>query len=248
MFDLSDPNCVAALAAWLKATGTTDLVIDTQFRAAGRLEENSATDARILWNAVEYIRRVADCNVVLLHHTGKDAARGGRGSSADFGAVDQLLELTRDRTAGTLDVKVAGRKDGPDGFTVTYKAPQSDEDGSPVLVPLSAADADKLKGNGERISQPAVGGALASMNCRGREHACTTYVLAEQMLRRQGRLPDDPLKAERAARSFANRLMERAAVDGSPICGYCDKDGEHRNAPWVWFLPASDETGGHSDE
>src|SRR3569833_3503558 len=96
MFDLSSPACVAAFIAFLEQGNWTDVIIDTQHRAAGSLDENSATDARKLWNAVERIRGCANVNVILVHHKGKDSTKGARGSSADLASVDQQIEVNFD--------------------------------------------------------------------------------------------------------------------------------------------------------
>jgi len=239
MFDLSDPDCVGAFVAWLKGSVWTDVVIDTQHRAAGALEENSATDARRLWNAVEFIRHQARCNVVLAHHQGKDASKGGRGSSADLASVDQQIELSFDRGTMTVTAKVTARKDGVDGFAVPFKVLQPNEAAVPILEPISAAEFDALTVVQDRITPAAIGAALKEMKCIGRDHACTTRVLASQMLVMRDELPKDAERAEKAIANLQNRLLERAVKDRR-IAPYGRKDGGHRTAPWVWYLPGAE--------
>jgi hypothetical protein len=235
MFDLSDPECTAGFASWVK--GKWDCVlIDTQHRAAGRLEENSATDARTLWNAVEGIRRGGDCDVTLLHHTGKDTSKGGRGSSADLASVDQQIELTFDRASMTVAAKVTARKDGPDGFTVPFKVYQPSPNAVPILLPISTVEFESLVARQDRITPDMIGAALREMECVGRTKAVTTHALAFQILQTLDAMPTDAEAAEKAVNSLRNRILERAAKD-TRIAAYGQKDGQHRTASWFWYLP-----------
>lgn len=68
------------------------LVIDTLARAFPGGEENSSKDMGTAVKAVDALRTGLGCAVLLVHHSGKDAARGARGHSSLLGAVDGELE------------------------------------------------------------------------------------------------------------------------------------------------------------
>lgn len=72
------------------------VVIDTLARSMPGGEENSAKDMGIVIGHLDRIREEAGCAVAVVHHTGKDAARGMRGSNALHGAVDTSLEIVGD--------------------------------------------------------------------------------------------------------------------------------------------------------
>lgn len=71
------------------------VVFDTLARSIGDLDENSSSAMTEVASAAERIARSLDAHVMLVHHTGKDADRGGRGSSALRGAVDTEVCLKR---------------------------------------------------------------------------------------------------------------------------------------------------------
>lgn len=235
MFDLSNAECLRAFAAFVKAGGWTDVFIDTQHRAAGALEENSATDARVLWNGVEYVRRHGDCNIVLAHHQGKDASKGGRGSSADLASVDQQIALDFDRDTMTVTAKVTARKDGVDGFEVPFRVYQPNPNAVPILLPISAVEYDALTAVPDKITPAAIGAALRDMNSVGRDRAVVTHVLARHILHMRDELPGDPEEAEKATTNLQKRILDR--MKAGSFKGYAERVGGHKNAGWLWSLP-----------
>lgn len=69
------------------------IVIDTLARSfAG--EENSATDMGDFVNACDHIREVTGATILVVHHSGKDAEKGARGSSALRAACDFEFKVT----------------------------------------------------------------------------------------------------------------------------------------------------------
>lgn len=238
-FDLSDPACVTAIAYFAKVNGLTDLFIDTQHRAAGGLDENSATDARVLWNAVELIRKHANVNVILAHHMGKDASKGGRGSSADLASVDQQIELTFDRSNMTVAAKVTARKDGPDDFTVRFKVIQPHENAVPILEPMSAEEFQAQAASQDQFAAQAISAALVEMECVGRARACTSQVLMHQVLSQRGDLPADPEQSQKVVANAVRRLQERVK-DDARLQAYGRREGPGKTARWLWYLPETD--------
>ena len=63
------------------------IVIDTLARSFTG-EENSATDMGDFVNACDHIREVTGASILVVHHSGKDAEKGARGSSALRAACD----------------------------------------------------------------------------------------------------------------------------------------------------------------
>ncbi|GAA4009358.1 hypothetical protein GCM10022631_22210 [Deinococcus rubellus] len=58
------------------------IVVDTVARTFGDGDENSNDDMKHFTDAAELLTRIFNATVLLIHHTGKDASRGGRGASA----------------------------------------------------------------------------------------------------------------------------------------------------------------------
>jgi hypothetical protein len=79
------------------------IIIDTLARASVGAEENSARDAGILIDNMDQLRVAAGgACVLVIHHTGKDATLGGRGSSAFRGAMESEIEVSGGLTNLTL--------------------------------------------------------------------------------------------------------------------------------------------------
>lgn len=134
-FKLTDSADVLALAAVVAQTGPEPvLFVDTLNRAAPEADENASADmGRIIEGAKELQRQTGGL-VILVHHTGKDAARGLRGHSSLFAALDAAIEVTRDDDRRAW--KASKAKDGKDGdghaFTLSVHELGEDDDGDPV--------------------------------------------------------------------------------------------------------------------
>lgn len=72
------------------------VVIDTLATNFGPGDENSSTDmARFLAHLKIYIQSAFTCTVLVVHHTGKDVSKGGRGGSSIEGNSDCVFTLKR---------------------------------------------------------------------------------------------------------------------------------------------------------
>ncbi|MGF6728607.1 putative DNA primase/helicase [Paraburkholderia youngii] len=91
-FSLRNPADVVDLIALVKADGAKVLIVDTLNKAYDGGDENSSVDMGVTIGACDEIRRQTGCALVLLAHTGKDAARGLRGHSSMFAALDSAIE------------------------------------------------------------------------------------------------------------------------------------------------------------
>lgn len=70
------------------------IIVDTLARATAGLDENSARDMGPAIEAAEHLARQVQGLVILVHHAGKNAANGMRGSSALFAAAETVIEVT----------------------------------------------------------------------------------------------------------------------------------------------------------
>lgn len=136
---ITDNETVEAVlgeALFMRAAGHPPglIVIDTLARALAGADENSASDMGKAIAAIERISRETGATVLVVHHTGKNANAGARGSSALLGAASFMLEM---RGVGVLgaDLIVEKEKDGPDGGQIALDLIQMelghDDDGEP---------------------------------------------------------------------------------------------------------------------
>lgn len=122
------------------------IIVDTLARAMTGADENSAKDMGVLVASCKALHRGTGATVILIHHAGKDASRGMRGSNAIEGACDAIIEVGREGEKRTATV--AKMKDGSDGAVYPFKLVVTpigkDEDGdvvdSCVIEHLDAAD------------------------------------------------------------------------------------------------------------
>lgn len=102
------------------AYGKVDLiVIDTYARAMAGGNENDAKDVGQAVAHCDIIHRKTGAMVLLVHHSGKDATKGARGSGALRAAADLEIEVvqTREYRAAT----VTKQKDGADSAEYQFK-------------------------------------------------------------------------------------------------------------------------------
>jgi hypothetical protein len=90
-------------------------IVDTLARAFGGGNENDSGEMMGFVVSMGKIQEFLNCALMVLHHSGKNAALGMRGSSSLLGAVDSELELLRfeDQLKGVLTI--TKMKDGEQG-------------------------------------------------------------------------------------------------------------------------------------
>lgn len=151
--NLLDSKDVADLITAIRGREATQglVIIDTLNRAAPGLDENSSVDMGKAISATKTIQQAIGGLVLLVHHTGKDAAKGMRGHSSLYAALDAAIEVRR---SGDLrEWSVAKAKDGADGtahpFRLDVVELGVDEDGDPitscVIHPTTGATARHTK-------------------------------------------------------------------------------------------------------
>ena len=116
-FKLTDGQDVLDLAAVVPAGAV--VVVDTLNRAAPTADENSSRDMGEILEAAKTLQTLTGGLVVLVHHTGKNAAAGLRGHSSLFAAMDAAIEVSRE--GDRREWKVAKSKDGIDGEACPFK-------------------------------------------------------------------------------------------------------------------------------
>lgn len=101
--DLFDPNAdtnpLIAIARQVEADFSTPLrliFLDTLARVMAGGDENSGQDMGLLVRHVDRIRHSTAAHVGLIHHSGKDQAKGARGHSSLRAAVDTEIEIERE--------------------------------------------------------------------------------------------------------------------------------------------------------
>lgn len=104
------------------------VIVDTLARTFAGGAENSPEDMGAYVRVMDSLRGALQCAVLLVHHSGKDKARGMRGHSSLLGAVDTEIELRKVVSVGNSaldavgagELKVSKQKDDADGWTMDY--------------------------------------------------------------------------------------------------------------------------------
>lgn len=87
------------------------VVADTLARIMGAGDENATKDMGVVVKNVDVIRAATGVQFVLIHHTGKDASKGARGSSALRAATDTEIEVSDPGNQAPKQFKVTKQRD-----------------------------------------------------------------------------------------------------------------------------------------
>lgn len=129
------------------------IVIDTLARAMAGDDENTAADmAAFIQKRIGRIVHKTGAAVLIVHHPGKDQAKGMRGSGALFAACDAVIKIT-EVDGRVRNVSLEKCKDAESGPLSTYRLKQidlgTDDEGeaitSCVVEPIPAADRPSQK-------------------------------------------------------------------------------------------------------
>ncbi|MBK8157364.1 MAG: AAA family ATPase [Rhodospirillaceae bacterium] len=114
------------------------IVIDTlnQIMAGGA--ENSAEDMGAVIASLSRIKRETGAAVLVIHHLGKDAAKGARGHSSLMGAVDTALEIKN--SAVTIEKQRDGETGAKFHFQIETVEIGTDAKGRPVTSAVTVPD------------------------------------------------------------------------------------------------------------
>lgn len=112
------------------------VVLDTLARVIPGADENSSQAMGLFVSNADAIARRFSCLVLVVHHAGKAADAGMRGSSALHGAADTEWLITADGPIRT--VKLVKSKEGADNlswaFSLSTVEVGRDEDGEPITT------------------------------------------------------------------------------------------------------------------
>jgi len=117
----ADLQIVFTLANEVKAAsggGKILIVIDTLSRVMAGGDENSAADMTALIRNIDAIREATNSHIMLVHHSGKDVARGARGHSSLRAATDTEIEVQNDD--GNRAAIVTKQRDYQGGETFAF--------------------------------------------------------------------------------------------------------------------------------
>lgn len=138
---LSDPIMVQALCRLIERTESKFVILDTYAMMLQGIDENSSKESGVSIEALSQLRVATNGGTILVvHHSGKDATKGLRGSSALLAAVDLTIEIAntgQGRLQATIRKSNAGTEPMPEHFLLSTQ-PISGNRSSAVLIPTGA--------------------------------------------------------------------------------------------------------------
>lgn len=119
-FSLMEKSQIASAVEAIKANGDEGcvIVIDTQAMATPGIDENGSQMTEMLANARGFARDV-DGVLILVHHTGKDPSKGGRGHSSQRADFDFQFMVEKD--GDTIIWRTTKERDESDNQAVRFK-------------------------------------------------------------------------------------------------------------------------------
>ncbi len=205
------------------------IVVDTAARAMLDLDENSAKDTGVFVAACDRLKREFRCAVVVVHHSGKDNAKGSRGSTNLPASFDARFMVTGDTGSLVAKIKNEKQKDGePWSMAITFQGEQvaTNLGRNSLVFKRVTPGAAKAKETDPRLDL-----ALEIISkCKGKM-PLSMNALAEEMARRYAteELTDGEL--ERAKEGMRNYL-KKAVMGELAACAH--KADKARNARWVF--------------
>ena len=123
------------------------IVIDTLSRAMAGGDENGPTDMTSFIANVDALRDVTGAHIMIVHHSGKDTAKGARGHSSLRSACDSEIELEVEDKMRTATATKQRDLEPQEPFVFTLKVHDlgKDEDGDAVTTcTIQQADPDDV--------------------------------------------------------------------------------------------------------
>lgn len=112
------------------------VILDTMARAMAGGDENSGVDMTAAVKSIDAIRAATGAHVAIVHHCGKDEARGARGHSSLRAAVDTEIEVSRPPEETISTVRVTKQRDLQAGeampFSLKVVTVGTDRRGKPI--------------------------------------------------------------------------------------------------------------------
>ena len=121
--NLMDQAQVLDLCDQIKELDVGLVILDTLARCMAGGDENSSKDMGQAIDGLDQLKRANETTVLVVHHSGKDRAKGLRGSSALLGAVDSSVFV--DGQNGTINLLAEDQRGRPEGDVKRLKLKQA---------------------------------------------------------------------------------------------------------------------------
>jgi hypothetical protein len=179
------------------------VVVDTVIDAMSGGNENAVEDMARLISAVKRIRDETGAHVALIHHTGKDAAKGARGHSSLRAAVDTEIEAT-DKGGGLHELHVTKQRDlASKGMRLCGRFVPVELGTSQWGNSITACVVEDLEAPSEHVA--------AAMAAVSRERADSTCLRGFKRLLEMGVKPTD---AKNSGDYLPSQLLDKGLADG----------------------------------
>jgi hypothetical protein len=160
------------------------------------------------------------CSVVVVHHTGRDATKGPRDSSAYEADFDSVIRVTSPtRHVVTAHIEKHKWADAPEQ-PFTFQGHKIAK--SLVFEPTTEAEHAKLTQDDEMFSKKTVGEALKAIGAKGKANGVTTDALLTEMLPHEA---GNKVALERAKKALKGLIEKKLAM-------YCSGEGK----ALIWHL------------
>jgi hypothetical protein len=163
IINLMDPKCVDIIVATIREAekkfgcSVGFIVFDTYAKgiAAGGGDENQAKDQGAAITNLRRVQEQTGVHIAIISHTGKDEKRGARGSNAQDGDVDVMVQIAGDAIKVATVTKA---NDQAEGVLTKFRAETVvlgiDEDGADidtVIISVDPCGSEEAKSN-EKVS------------------------------------------------------------------------------------------------
>ena len=148
-----------AIVALVEKTGMEFqlMAVDTLARAFGGGNENDSDAMGSFITTMGKIQEFLNCALMVLHHSGKDLAKGLRGHSSLLGAVDTQLEILRFEEQQKGVISLTKQKDGQDGVRYGFEMVEIEISGSSLgfdpVVSLAVQASDEAANQASKKSK-----------------------------------------------------------------------------------------------
>jgi Bifunctional DNA primase/polymerase, N-terminal/AAA domain len=200
------------------------IIVDTGARAMLGLDESSARDVGLFVAACDYLKFQLSTTVMVISHTGKDEARGLRGSSAYGGGMDWMV--AHDTAGeGARAFRLIAKK--AKGFALRqhpwcYIGEKIQQQ---LVYSLVTQSEYRIFTEGDDMLEPGkIGAALQRMGAVGADNSVSTSCLAFD-------IGGGDMASEEHIANLKKDLAKRAR---GPLKAYCVGAGENRK----WWVPA----------
>lgn len=185
------------------------IIIDTLTKSMAGLNENDAKDAGQFIQFCDGLVETFGCSVMVIHHSGKDAERGARGSSAFHAGFDTVIEIRAKRENKAVEIHVRKHKDAeertePFTFEGRVVGP------SLYFSATTPKEHHTLTHEESEFSPRKTGAALQKLGAYGAEKAVTTAVLSIELTERHAAMTEEDYQNALARTS---RALHRAGKD-----------------------------------